>query len=154
MSARTLTAGDVCTRSVSVAFRGVRLAEAAQTMRDQHVGCLVIVEEGDPGRYVVGILTDRDIVVSILAKDQDARFRPVSEAMTTDVVTVREEDSVLDVLDVMRRKGVRRVPVTGPQAVLVGIVTLDDLLGIVSQEMQALAGAIGSGRAREGALRR
>lgn len=152
MSARTLTAGDVCTRVVSVAYRGVRLTETAQTMRDQHVGCLVVVEEADPGRTVVGILTDRDIVVSILAKDRDARYLAVSDAMTTDVVTAREEDSVLDVLDLMRRKGVRRVPVTGPQAVLVGIVTLDDLLGIVSEEMQALAGAIGTGRAHERAL--
>ncbi|HEX5685024.1 MAG TPA: CBS domain-containing protein [Ideonella sp.] len=149
MSARTLTAGDVCTRIVAISFRSVRLAEAAQTMRDQQVGCLVVVEESDPGRTVVGILTDRDIVVSVLAKDQDARYMVVSQAMTADVVTAREEDSVLDVLELMRRKGVRRVPVTGPQAVLVGIVTLDDLLEVVSQEMQALAGAIGSGRARE-----
>jgi CBS domain-containing protein len=146
---RRLTAGEVCTRIVTVAYGGMRLAEAARSMREQNVGCLVIVQETDPGRAVVGILTDRDIVVSVIAKDQDARFMSVGEAMTTDVVTVREEDSVLDVLDLMRRKGIRRIPVTGPQEVLVGIVTLDDLLGVVSGEMQALAGAIGSGRTRE-----
>jgi len=149
MSGRRLTAGGVCTRAVTIAYRGMRLAEAARAMREQDVGCLVVVEQMDPGRAVVDILTDRDIVVSVIAKDQDARFMSVGEAMTTDVVIVREDDSVLDVLDLMRRKGIRRIPVTGPQGVLVGIVTLDDLLGIVSEEMQALAGAIVSARRHE-----
>ena len=153
MSGRRLTAGEVCTRIVTIAYRGMRLAEAARSMREQHVGCLVVVEETDPGRVVVGILTDRDIVVSVVAKDQDARFMSVGEAMTTDVVMVREEDSVLDVFDLMRRKGIRRIPVTGPQGVLVGIVALDDLLGVMSEEMQALAGTIGSGRTHERATR-
>jgi len=147
-----LTAGEVCTRIVTTAFRGTVLSEAARLMREQHVGCLVVVEEADPGRVVVGILTDRDIVVSVVAKDLDARLLSVREAMTTDVVTAREEDSVTDLLELMRRKGVRRIPVTGPQGVLVGLVALDDLLAVVADEMQALAGAIGSGRKREKAV--
>ncbi len=144
-----LTAGEVCTRIVTIAYRGTVLSEAARLMREQHVGCLVVVEEADPGRVVVGILTDRDIVVSVVAKDLDARLLSVREAMTTDVVTAREQDSVIDLLEVMRRKGVRRIPVTGPQGVLIGLVALDDLLEVVAEEMQALAGAIGSSRKRE-----
>ena len=110
------------------------------------VGCLVVVEEADPGRVVVGVLTDRDIVVSVLASDRDARYMSVGEAMTTDVVTAREDDSVLDLLELMCRKGIRRIPITGPQNVLVGVATLDDLLEVVAEEMQALAGAISRGR--------
>ncbi len=139
---KRLTAGEVCTRIVTVAFRGMRLAEAAQLMREDHVGCLVVVEDADPGRVVVGVLTDRDIVVSVLASDRDARYISVGEAMTTEVVTAREDDSVLDLLELMRRKGIRRIPITGPQNVLVGMATLDDLLEVVAEEMQALAGAI------------
>ncbi|CAG1018245.1 Hypoxic response protein 1 [Burkholderiaceae bacterium] len=139
---KRLTAGEVCTRIVTVAFRGMRLAEAAQLMREAHVGCLVVVEDADPGRVVVGVLTDRDIVVSVLASDRDARYISVGEAMTTEVVTAREDDSVLDLLELMRRKGIRRIPITGPQNVLVGVATLDDLLEVVAEEMQALAGAI------------
>lgn len=139
---KRLTAGEVCTRIVTVAFRGMRLAEAAQLMREDHVGCLVVVEDADPGRVVVGVLTDRDIVVSVLASDRDARYISVGEAMTSEVVTAREDDSVLDLLELMRRKGIRRIPITGPQNVLVGVATLDDLLEVVAEEMQALAGAI------------
>jgi CBS domain-containing protein len=149
-----LTAGGVCTTPVATVYRGTSLSEAARLMRDEHVGCLVVVEQAEPGRVVVGLLTDRDIVVSVVAKDLDARQLPVSEAMSTDVVTVREHDSVLDVVELMRRKGVRRVPVTGPQGVLVGLVALDDLLRVLAAEMQALAGAIASERLREGAVGR
>lgn len=57
---------------------------------------------------------------------------------------------MLDLLELMRRKGVRRVPITGPQGVLIGLVTLDDLLEVLAEEMQAMAAAISSGRRREG----
>lgn len=146
-----LTAGEVCTRIVTIAYRGTPLSEAARLMRDQHVGCLVVIEESDPGRVVVGMLTDRDIVVSVVARDMDARLTSVGQAMTTEVVTAREQDSVIDLLELMRRKGVRRIPVTGPQDVLIGLVALDDLLEVVAEEMQTMAGAISSARKRESA---
>ncbi|SEB24387.1 CBS domain-containing protein [Variovorax sp. YR216] len=143
-----LTAGEICTRIVTIAFRGTRLAEAARLMREQEVGCLLVVEEADPGRVVVGVLTDRDIVTSVVAKDLDARVMTVAEAMTADPAVAREQDSALDVLETMRRKGVRRMPVTTPEGVLVGIVTLDDLFEVLAEEMQALAGVVASGRRR------
>jgi CBS domain-containing protein len=147
-----LTAGEICTRIVTIAYRGMALSEAARLMRERHVGCLVVVEEEDPGRVVVGILTDRDIVVSVVAKDMDARQTAVGEVMTTEVVSAREEDSMLDLLELMRRKGVRRVPVTGPQGVLIGLVALDDLLEVLAEEMQTMAAAISSGRRHEVAV--
>lgn len=118
-------------------------------MRDHGVGCLVVVEETDSGRAVVGMLTDRDIVVSVVAGDMDARLMSIGEAMSTDIVMAREQDSVTDLLELMRRKGVRRIPVTGPQGVLIGLVALDDLLEVVAEEMQAVAAAISRGRKRE-----
>ena len=148
-----LTAGRICTPVVTVAYRGVVVSEAARQMRESHVGCLVVVEEDDPGRVVVGILTDRDIVVSVVAKDRDARLMSVGEVMSTDVVTARQEDSVIDLLELMGRKGVRRLPVTGPQGVLIGLVALDDLLPVIAGEMQAMASAIGSARKHESAVR-
>jgi CBS domain-containing protein len=148
-----LTAGEVCTPIVTTAYRATPVSEAARLMREQHVGCLVVVEQADPGRVVVGILTDRDIVTAVVAKELDARLIAVGEVMSTDVVTVREQDSVLDLLETMRRKGIRRIPVTGPQGVLIGLVALDDLLEVLAEEMQAMAGAIGIGRKRESAAR-
>jgi len=143
-----LTAGEICTRIVTIAYSSMRLAEAARLMSEQNVGCLVVVEEADPGRVVTGVLTDRDIVTSIVSKDLDPRVMTVAAAMSADAAVARELDSVLDVLETMRRKRIRRMPVTTPQGVLVGIVTLDDLFEVLAEEMQALAGVVGSGRRR------
>jgi len=149
MMADRMSAGEVCSRKVTTAYRGTLVSDAARLMREQHVGCLVIVEQADPGRVVVGILTDRTIVTEAVAKELDSRLIAVREIMTTDVVTAREQDSVLDLLELMRRKRIRRIPVTGPQNLLIGIVTLDDLLEVLAEEMQAMAGAIGVRRKGE-----
>jgi CBS domain-containing protein len=141
-----LTAGEVCTREVTFAYKGTALNEAARLMREHHVGSLVVVEETGGGRAVVGMLTDRDIVTSVVARDVDAGTLRVEDVMSADLVTAREGDSVMDVLASMKRKGVRRIPVTGPQGHLVGLVAADDLLKIIAEELNALAQALGGQR--------
>ena len=149
-----LNAGDVCTRSVTFAVPSMVLSEAARLMREHHVGCLVVVDEPSRGeRIPIGMLTDRDIVSAVVAKDQDARNLRVGDVMSTDVATVREQESLLDVLGAMRRKGVRRVPVLDAHGSLVGILALDDVLQIVAEEMQAVASAISAGNRHERYLR-
>ena len=113
---------------------------------EHHVGCLVVVEQPSPeDRVVVGMLTDRDIVTAVVADDRDPHDLRVGDVMSKDVVvTAHEQDSVLDVMAAMRRKRVRRIPMTGPQGTLIGIVALDDVLEIVATEMQALASAVGA----------
>jgi CBS domain-containing protein len=138
-----MTAGEFCTRNVAVAFRSTVLDDAARSMRSHHVGCLVIVEETQEGRVVVGLLTDRDIVTSVVARDVHASSLRVGDAMTEDVVTVREDDSLADVLATMQRRRVRRVPVTGPQDRLVGVISADDLLRLLADQLQTLAQLIG-----------
>jgi CBS domain-containing protein len=138
-----LTAGDVCTRSVAVGYPSLALSEAARLMRARHVGCLVIVEETAIGEsLVVGILTDRDIAMSVVAADRDPHALRIGDVMTRDVVSVREHDSLLDLLAAMRRRKVRRVPVTDPRDLLVGIVSLDDVLAVMADQMQAIAAAV------------
>jgi CBS domain-containing protein len=117
-------------------------SEAARLMLEHHVGSLIVVEERGSGKIPVGILTDRDIVVAVVARDLDARTIPVSEVMSTDVVSVRDEDHVKDALKLMRRRGVRRAPVVTRSGMLVGIVTLDDLLRTLVGQLNDLAGAI------------
>jgi CBS domain-containing protein len=97
----------------------------------------------------VGVLTDRDIVTAVVARDLDPRRLTVGDVMSAELVTAREGDSVLDVLAAMRNKGVRRVPVTDAKGVLLGMVTLDDLLGVVSEQLRALVEAIESEQQRE-----
>jgi CBS domain-containing protein len=145
-----LTAGEICSRIVTIAYPSMALNEAARLMRERHVGCLVVVEEVSlKENVVVGVLTDRDIAIGVVAADRDPHGMRVGDVMTPDVVKVREEDSLLDVLSAMRRKGVRRVPVTGPKDVLIGIVALDDVLEVLAQEMQAVAAAVSAAASHE-----
>jgi CBS domain-containing protein len=148
-----LTAGALCTRIVNVVERDDSLAVAARLMRERHVGCLVVVDRGSRGEAVAGMLTDRDIVVAAVARDLDARAMKVGEAMTHDVVTVREPDSVLDVLGTMRSRGLRRVPVLGAHGLLVGLLSLDDVLAAVALQVQAMTQAIIVERQHEAAAR-
>jgi len=148
--ANPLTAGDVCTREVVFADPGMMAAEAARLMRTHHVGSLVVVEERSPAeRIVTGMVTDRDIATAIVAAERDAHAFRVGDIMSRDVATAREGDSLLDALAVMRRKRVRRLPVTGARNELLGLITLDDVLPVVAEQMQALAAAVGASSTHE-----
>jgi CBS domain-containing protein len=143
MTTHPSTAGAVCTRDVAHVFRSTALNEAARVMRERHVGCLVVVDETTEGRVVAGMLTDRDIVTAVVARDVDAATLRVGDVMTEDVATVREDDALHDVIAVMRRHRVRRVPVTASQQRLVGLLSLDDLLRVAAEDLLALAMAAG-----------
>lgn len=145
----TLNAAEICNRIVTVAERTMPLVQAAQQMRTDHVGCIVVVERAPEGRRVVGMLTDRDIVTAVVAKGVDADKLAVEDVMARDVVTVVEDDSVTGVLRTMRRKGLRRLPVVDAAGTLVGIVTLDDMLSLLAAQMHDLAQAIDSEQRRE-----
>lgn len=148
-----LTAGEVCTRSVVVAFRQTPVNEAARLMREHHVGSLVVVEESDDGRIVVGMLTDRDIVTAVVAPDVQPALLRVEDVMSRDILSAREDDSVADLLARMRGKAVRRVPVTGNKGQLIGLVTADDLLEIVAEELNDLVQTIAAQPRRERLVR-
>lgn len=140
-----LNAGDICTRVVAITYPSMALNEAARLMREHHVGSLVVVEERTlEDRFAVGMLTDRDIAMGVVAADRDPHGMRVGDLMSKGIVTAREEDSLADVLTTMRRKGVRRVPVVSPRGLLVGLVSLDDVLDVLAQEMKAVADAVGA----------
>jgi CBS domain-containing protein len=148
-----LTAGELATRQTVVAYRHESLGDAARLMREHHVGCLVVVERAEAGDTAVGVLTDRDIAVAVVARDVDARMLRVGDVMSTDLVTAREDDSVLDVLATMRRRGVRRVPVVDAAGRLAGVLALDDILEVVAEQMLAVVQALRSGPLREAVAR-
>jgi len=148
-----MNAGGFCNRIVTVAERNLSLVQAAQLMRDHHVGSLVVVDETGAGRMVVGMLTDRDIITAVIAQEVDPATLRVEDVMTSDVVTALEEDSLMDVLGLMRRKGLRRLPVTSADRVLQGLITLDDLLAILSEQLRAMVLAIEAEQLRERKVR-
>jgi CBS domain-containing protein len=142
-TSRRMTAAELCARTVVVTEPDASLAEAARMMREQHVGCVVVVRETADGRQVVGLLTDRDIVTTVVARDVSASKLRVEDVMSSDVVCANEGDSLHDVLATMQRRRVRRVPVVGPQRRLVGLIAADDVLRALTDELLALAQVLG-----------
>lgn len=150
-----MTAGEICVRDVVVATRDTTVTEAAKLMRQQHVGSLVIVDRTEEGlRVPLGIVTDRDIVIEVTATELDPATITVGDIMPAEVVTVRGDADVHDALQVMRRKGVRRLPVVTGDGRLIGLVALDDLLEHVAAELSELIKVIEREQAREAKARR
>lgn len=145
--------GEICNRDVVFATEDMPLKQAAQLMREQHVGSLVVVKEAELGRVVTGMLTDRDIAIVAMAREFDPQTLRVADVMSSDPATARPEDSMYDVMRLMRQRGVRRIPVTTDKGVLVGIVALDDLLEIMAEQMQSIVSAIASETRREARIR-
>lgn len=129
------------------------MVDAAQLMRKHHVGDLVVVEEKDGRKHPVGIVTDRDIVVEVVAAGVDPEALKVGDIMGQEVATVRESEGLFEALRYMRDKGVRRMPVVDREGGLVGILTLDDLLGLLAEEMTELAKLVSHERQREATAR-
>jgi CBS domain-containing protein len=142
--------GQLCNRNVVHIAKGERVLAAARRMRDEHVGDLVVVDERGGRRKPVGILTDRDIVVGLLAKDADHISQlDVGDLLTRKLVTATETDDVTDVLASMRRQGIRRMPVVDASGELVGIFTVDDLLGVLSEDLATVVSLIARERRKE-----
>jgi CBS domain-containing protein len=129
----------VCSSEVITVKQDQTLREAASVMRLHHVGSVVVLPAQGQSKRPLGILTDRDLVVEVMATGLDPDTLKISDLMDGAPVTVRQQDDVIDALHKMRSRGVRRLPVTDPHGDLVGIVSLDDLLHSVSQELSLLA---------------
>lgn len=146
--------GEICNRVVVVTTRNTGVDEAARLMREHHVGSLVVVDETALGRKPAGIVTDRDIAIEVVAAGVAPASVTVGEIMGPELVTVQESDEPWDTIQRMRQKGVRRVPVVGRDGVLVGIVTVDDLVETLAEQLDALVKVIGQEQAREARTRR
>ncbi len=146
--------GEFCSREVVIAERDCSVLEASRLMRQHHVGTVVIVEPSDGGIMPVGLVTDRDLVVEVMAAHVDPEQLKVGEIMTVPLCTVRERDGVFETMRVMRERGVRRVPVTDDCSTLRGIVAIDDLIALLAEEMTEVAGLIAREQGRETKLRK
>ncbi len=132
-----MNVGEICIRDVVVTPRDTTVAVAAQLMREYHVGDLVVVDASGGRRLPVGIVTDRDVAIGVVAPGLDPATLTVGDIMAAELVTAREGDGVFEILQTMRRRGVRRVPVVDDGGALAGIVALDDILEIIAEELAA-----------------
>ena len=146
--------GELCVRQVVIASRDTSVLDAAKLMRHHHVGDIVVTEESNGRRVPVGIVTDRDMVLEVLAEELDPRRISVEDIMNPELITVRESEETLPAIQQMRAKGVRRVPVVRDDGALAGILAVDDLLELLAEEMGELAKLIAREQKREVELRR
>jgi CBS domain-containing protein len=145
-----MTVGEFCNRQVVIVRPNDKLSEAAQRMRDFHVGALIVVGDEDGRRIPVGVLTDRDLVVSVLTGGRgDLDTLSVGDVMTANPVTAREGDNLLDALKKMRSFGIRRLPIVNEQGGLEGIITFDDLVGVLAEELSDLSDLMAREQKRE-----
>jgi CBS domain-containing protein len=117
---------------------GDTVEAAARTMRDRGVGCLVVTRD----RHPIGIVTDRDLVVRVMAEGIDPAQARVGEFVTFDPITASLDEGIETVVQRMRKHGVRRLPIVDGSGAAVGIVTADDLLVLLGGEIAAVCEGI------------
>ncbi|MDH5512957.1 MAG: CBS domain-containing protein [Gammaproteobacteria bacterium] len=141
--------GRICNREVVFVEQESSIAEAARLMREHHVGGLVVTKQESGKRVPVGIVTDRDLVLEVLAEGVEMADITVGDIMSDQLVTACENDSLLETIKIMRAKGIRRLPVIDDDGALAGILTIDDLIGLFSEQLADLARLIAYEQKRE-----
>jgi CBS domain-containing protein len=137
-----MSVGTICNREVVVTEKESSVSEAAKLMREYHVGNVIVIENRNGLNYPVGVVTDRDIVVKLIAKDIDIDAVDVGIIMAEDLVVARENDDLIDTVKKMCSKGIRRLPVVDAGGALIGILAMDDLIDLLAEQLRDLAGLI------------
>jgi CBS domain-containing protein len=123
-------------------------------MREHHIGVLIVTETKNGVRKPIGIITDRDIVVEILAKQLEPNLFRIKDIMISPVITIGETQDLSTALRLMRTNGIRRLPVVNDYTQeLIGIITIDDIIGQLAGDLSALNRAITAERLEESYFR-
>jgi CBS domain-containing protein len=145
---------EICIPDVVYCSADSTALAAARLMRERHVGDVVVVDEPNGDQTPIGVVTDRDIVVEVIAKEQDPTRVTVREIMRTPVVVAHATEELSAAVERMKAHGVRRVPVMGESQRLVGILCLDDLLKQIAADAGALVEIVSREQNREHRQRR
>ncbi len=130
---------SICNRNVITAERDNNVLKAAEIMRQNHVGSIVIVDVTSYGEKPIGIVSDRDIVIKVVAKNVSLEEISLNDIMARDLVCVRGNDDLMETLRIMCMEGVRRVPVINNEGALMGLLSMDDLFEIFANELSNIA---------------
>lgn len=131
--------GQCCTRDVVVAGDGDGIEYVARLMREHHVGDVVVVHHQGEGARPVGIITDRDLVIEVIAAGVDPKQLTAGDVSAGGIHTASESEDLDRTLERMCELGVRRLPVVDDFGMLVGILTLDDLLDLTAETLEKMA---------------
>jgi CBS domain-containing protein len=148
-----MSIGEICTRDVIVANRKDSVLDVAKLMRKYHVGDVIIVDQHKDQNMPVGIVTDRDIVLELVAKEVDIGSVKAGDVMSSDLLIAEENEQLTGLIQQMQSKGVRRVPVVNTKGGLVGIVSEDDIIEVIGEQLSNLVSIANRGGHREHAIR-
>jgi CBS domain-containing protein len=132
---------ELCTKPVVTIGPDAPVRDAARLMRDKNVGAVVVVNTGKP----LGIITDRDITVAVVAADDDPGTVTVRDVMHRDPTVIHEDKGLFDAVKMFGSSGVRRLPVVGKTGKVTGIIALDDVLMLLGNEMAHVSSALSNG---------
>jgi len=149
MRARTLLVRDVAVHSPVTVQPEESITECARRMHTEHVGCLIVVEQADGIPIPIGVLTDRDITIEVVAFGLDPSAMTAGDIMSESPGVVEEDDDILQALATMREHGARRLPVTGSNGALVGVIAFDNLLQALAELLDSMVGVLKTQQTRE-----
>lgn len=149
-----MSAGEYCNREVVVISKTEPVSEAVSLMRKHHVGDVVVIEQTKQGAIPVGILTDRDIVLEILAEDVDLGSVSIGDVMSYELITVTENATLIDTVKLMRQHGIRRIPVVNDSGILEGLLSVDDLLELLAEQLNDIVALISKEQSSESRRRK
>jgi CBS domain-containing protein len=143
-----MTAGEVCNRQVVFTRPETSIVDAVSLMNTYHVGNVVVVREPDGERIPIGILTDRDVALAVDRLLRRPQLR-VADVMSAALVTSLEHENLYDALKKMQSHGIRRLPVVNDRGGLEGMLTFDDVIELLSEELTDLAKLVAKEQKRE-----
>jgi len=144
-----MSIAQICRREIVTIDTSASFRKAATLMRTRHVGALVVTVENGGHEQAVGVVTDRDLAIEILARELDPGDVKVGQLASRHLASVPGSAGIGEAVAVMRQAGVRRLLVTEQEGQLAGFVSADDLLDALAGELSGLAEALRSGIARE-----
>lgn len=150
MRVRTAMVGDLAVRTVAQVDADVSVAECARIMRSAHVGSLIVTAGGQPA----GVVTDRDIVIEVVATGLDAATITAGDIMSAPLAAVRENDDIFDALAAMRERGVRRLAVLDDDGRLTGVLAVDNLLEVLAEQVDGVVRVLKAEQTKETMTRR
>ena len=130
--------GEMCNRQVIICGPDDSIQTASELMRDDHVGDVIVVDHKEGKHFPIGILTDRDIVIEVLAEGVSLNDIAVKDVMSGNLICVKEDDFIIETIAKMRDKGIRRIPVVNREGSLEGILAVDDTIELVAELLSDL----------------
>lgn len=149
-----MTIGSICNHEIITVQREATIHHVASLMRQYHVGDVVVIENRKDKTVPIGIVTDRDLVIEVVATELDCKVITAGDIMEHGLTVVKESAGVFEGIQIMTNKGVRRLPVVDDSGSLIGVVTLDDLLQLLAKEFGALGKLVAREQKNEASKRR